>query len=131
MNIAIEQFGLTGATALGGLVTAITLWNKFQNKVENLEKDRKKDADELAKDRQEDKEKFEREMARIKEINELQWSKIDEAFRWHAAHEKEAWENRNALELKIALHTGEIDNIRSICKSIESKLDALIEKSDR
>lgn len=38
MNIPVEQFGLTGATALGGLITAVTLWNKFQNKVENLEK---------------------------------------------------------------------------------------------
>ncbi len=113
---------------IGTLATLIGMWFKFQNKVENLEKDRLEDAAALAKDRQEDKERFEKEMQRIKEVNALQWQKLDDGVKWEVAHEKEAWMNRNSLELKIAELHGADQKLETMLISIENKLDSLIER---
>lgn len=71
---------------------------------------------------------YEREMDRIKEVNTLQWEKIDELKRWDASHDREAWENRNNLELKIAALHGADQKLEQMLFSIENKLDGLIER---
>lgn len=124
MSIEIEQLIPSGGTLFLTIVSLIGMWFKFQNKVENLERD-------LLKDQLEDKEKFDHEMTRIKEINNLQWSKIDEIFKWQASHEKEAWENRNALELKIAALHGADEKLQTMLESIEKKLDELINRFEK
>lgn len=39
MNLPIEQFIPSGTTAVGGIISIVAIWFKFQNKVENLEKE--------------------------------------------------------------------------------------------
>lgn len=61
-------------------------------------------------------------------IDEKQWKEIDKGKEWEIRHEKEAWENRNSIELKVAVIEGENKKLESIMKSVEAKLDALIER---
>ena len=105
MNLPIEQFIPSGSVLVTGIVGLTVAWFKFQNKVDNLEEDRKEDRD-----------RHEEDMARIKEVNVLQWSKIDEINKWEILHEKESTERRTTIEVKIA--------------KIEGSLTSLVEKLD-
>lgn len=131
MSLSVESFIPSGSGLLVQIVLLVGAWFKFQNKVENLENSRTNDLKNYETDRKEDRARHEEAVARIKEVNALQWAKIDELGKWNIVHEKEAWENRNALELKIAALHGADEKLEAMLLSIEKKLDSLIDKFEK
>lgn len=67
----------------------------------------------------------------LEAIDEKQWKEIDRVKDWEQKHEKEAWENRNILELKIATLHGENQKLQEMLRSIEAKLDDLIKRLNK
>jgi hypothetical protein len=90
--------------------------DSLNQKIDSHIQDNENDFDSL-------KETLEKEIQRLKEVNLTQWEKIDAGKKWEEAHEKEAWGNRNDLELKISALHGADEKLHSMFISIEKKLD--------
>ena len=83
MNIPIEQLGLSGATVLGGIISLIVMWVRFQNKVDNLVD---KDVD--------------------------QENKLKNLFSWKDAHTEDANNHRLKFEIELAETRGQIKGMK-------------------
>jgi len=120
--IEVKDLVYIGVVAVGALAAIFS--DRYQNR------QNQKDIEELKKGTV-SLDDYRQDLSRIKEVNTLQWSKLDEHAKWQASHEKEAWANRNDLELKIANLHGADEKLEAMLRSIEKKLDALIEKMEK
>lgn len=62
----------------------------------------------------------------LHEIDEQQWKKIDDLKLIQMEHEKEYWEIKSSLELKIVGLHGENQKFQQMLQVIEKKLDEII-----
>lgn len=117
MNIPIEQFLTSGAGIISTAIGLITMWNKFQNKLDNLEQDRIEDLARMNEERQEHR----RQM-------EAMWV-------WKDGHERSASEQRERYNREIAMLEGKHmagderhSQVMSRLDDILSRLSALEKK---
>jgi len=132
MTVDVEKIVTWGIYGIGWLVTMIGLYYSLRSDIKEvktnivvMEKDRLEDREKLLEERDSRRSDLDREILRIKDVNKLQWEKLDDVLKWQSAHEKEAWGNRNTLELKISTLDGKHNRLESMFESITEKLDQM------